>query len=84
MKRTKVRYRMRRPQPPNAVPSRTESDIKKVYTQEQLAEVGAIALTWNSIEINIDFVLLTALRYSPSVWIEIAENLGSLHRKIES
>jgi len=78
----KPRHRMKRPQPRDAIPIRGENDIKKVYTQEQLAEIGAIALTWNVIEINIDFVLLTALSYPISVWVEIAKSIGSLDRKI--
>lgn len=49
---------MKRPQPPGAKPGRAEHDIKKALTTEQLAEIGAISLKFNQIELLIEFILL--------------------------
>jgi hypothetical protein len=36
----------------DAKPGRRPEDPKEAYTQEQLAQVGAIALIWNQIELS--------------------------------
>jgi hypothetical protein len=95
MRRTKVKEptgkeRMRRPPPTdlNLRPKRIEFDIKKAYTQEQLSEVGAIALIWNQIEATIEFLLFIVVD-PPSgaagfpVWLEILKRLNSLDGMID-
>jgi hypothetical protein len=54
-------HRMKRPQFKDAKPGRRIQDIKKVYTKEQLAEIGAITLKWNDIDFFVDWSLLIGL-----------------------
>jgi hypothetical protein len=53
-------------------PARFESDPKKAYTTEQLAELGAITLKWNQIEAHIDFVGSFILFSKAPFWLQIS------------
>ena len=65
---TAGQHRMKRRKPDvSAGPVRPVSDIRKAYTPEQLAEIGAIALIWNQIELQIDFILLVILKLRPTL-----------------
>lgn len=80
--------RMRRPPSKTLRPRSIEFDIKKAYTQEQLSEIGAIALVWNQIEAFIDFLILIVVGPAPgvssvSVWLEIQKRINSLDAKID-
>jgi hypothetical protein len=53
-------------------PARFESDPKKAYSPEQLAEIGAITLKWNQIEGSIDFIGAYILYANTPIWLQIA------------
>jgi hypothetical protein len=53
-------------------PARFESDPKKAYTTEQLAEIGAITLKWNQIEAHIDFVGSFILFSKSPFWLRLS------------
>ncbi len=53
-------------------PQKFESDPKKAYTAEQLAEIGAITLKWNQIEAHIDFIGSHILFAKAPLWLQIA------------
>lgn len=53
-------------------PRRFESDPKKAYTAEQLAEIGAITLKWNQIEASIDFVGSFILFSKAPIWLQVS------------
>lgn len=67
---------MKRPSPRHLSlhPAKYESDPKKAYTLEQLAEIGAIALKWNQIEAHIDFVGSHILFAKTPFWLRLATN----------
>lgn len=52
-------------------PARFESNPKKAYTTEQLAEIGAIALKWNQIEAHIEFVASFIVFTKTPFWLQI-------------
>jgi hypothetical protein len=66
--------RMKRKAPTNLSlrPQKFESDPKKAYTAEQLAEIGAITLKWNQIEAHIDFIGSHILFAKAPLWLQIA------------
>lgn len=53
-------------------PARFESDRKKAYTTEQLAEIGAITLKWNQIEAHIDFIGSLILFNKSPFWLRLS------------
>ena len=53
-------------------PARFESDPKKAYTPEQLAEIGAITLKWNQVEAHIDFISSHILFTKSPFWLQIS------------
>jgi hypothetical protein len=53
-------------------PKKFESDPKRAYTVEQLAEIGAITIRWNQIEAHIDFVGSFILFPKSPFWLRIA------------
>lgn len=77
------KHRMKRPQPPDAKAGRHVHDIKQAYTNEQLIEVGAIALTWNQIDFQIDFLLLVVLKMPIGLWLEVTKRINGMDGKIE-
>ncbi len=56
----------------NYRPAKFESDPKKAYSTEQLAEIGAIALKTNQIEAHIDFIGSQILFAKAPFWLRIA------------
>lgn len=52
-------------------PARFESDPKKAYTTEQLAEIGAITLKWNQIEAHIEFIATFIVFTKSPFWLRI-------------
>jgi hypothetical protein len=74
---------MKRPQPPDAKPGRYEHDIKKAYTAQQLAEIGAIALVWNQIDEFINFLLYIVLRMPLGLWMPTTKRINGMDGKIE-
>jgi hypothetical protein len=73
------------PKDPRLRPERFEFDLEKAYTSEQLARIGAIALTWNRIEQRIEFLMMMAFQDSfPSwrIWSEIQQGISKLDRRI--
>jgi hypothetical protein len=60
-------------------PARFESDPKKAYTTEQLAEIGAISLKWNQVEAHIDFVGSFIMFAKSPFWLRLSVDrmLGS-------
>jgi hypothetical protein len=81
-KKPSARHRMKRPQPSGAKPGRWVDDIKQSYTTEQLAEVGAIALTWNQVEAMVDFLLLVTLDLPPGLWLAVAKRINGMDGKL--
>ena len=77
------KHRMKRPQPLNAVPKGTESDIRKIYSKEQLEEIGAITLQWNKIEIFIDWLMLIILHIPPFLWLSVTKRFSGIPAKLE-
>ncbi len=55
-------------------PARFESDPKKAYTKEQLAEIGAITLKWNQIEAHIEFIATWILFTKSPFWLQLSIN----------
>lgn len=53
-------------------PARFESDPKKAYATEQLAEIGAISLKWNQIEAHIDFIASFILFTKSPFWLKLS------------
>ena len=53
-------------------PQKFESDPKRAYTAEQLAEIGAITLKWNQIEAHINFIGSHILFSKTPFWLQIA------------
>ncbi len=53
-------------------PSKFESDPKKAYSFNQLAEIGAITLKWNQIEGHIDFIGSHILFAKTPFWLKLA------------
>lgn len=74
---------MKRPKPPNARPKRYEQNIRKAYTTEQLAEIGAIALLYNQLESFVDFMLLVVLHLPPSTWLPVVKRINGMDGKLE-
>src|ERR1700761_4242869 len=53
-------------------PPRFESDPKKAYTPEQLAEIGAITLKWNQVEAHLDFLGSFILFTKSPFWLRLS------------
>lgn len=82
----KERMRRRAPSDLSLRPKRFEFDIKKAYSQEQLAEIGAIALVWNQIEAHVQSLMFIAFHsFFPSfgVWIEILKKIKTIDGHID-
>ena len=62
----------RAPSDLNLRPHKFESDPKKAYTADQLAEIGAITLKWNQIEAHIDFIGSQILFAKTPFWLRLA------------
>jgi hypothetical protein len=80
---TSSKHRMKRPQPLNVSPKRQEPDIRKAYTTEQLAEIGAVALIWNQIETMVDFLLLIVLHIPVGSWLDVTKRINGMDGKVE-
>jgi hypothetical protein len=78
----KVKHRMKRPQPPGARPGRPERDIKKAFTTDQLAEIGAISFKYNQIESLIEFILLVVLEPPPRLWLHVVRRINGMENKL--
>jgi hypothetical protein len=74
---------MSRKLPKDAKPGRRPEDPKEAYTQEQLAEVGAIALIWNQIDNFLNFLIYIALQPPFYMLWEVGRRLRGTHAKIE-
>lgn len=61
----------RRPDDLSLRPARFESNPKKAYTTEQLAEIGAITLKWNQIEAHIEFIASYIVFTKTPFWLQI-------------
>jgi len=75
--------RMIRPQPEHSRPGRRPHDPKDAYTAEQLIEIGAIALIWNSIDDFVDFLLHICLGSPIALLWAVGRSIGSLDAKLE-
>lgn len=78
----KDKHRMKRPMPKGARPGRQRPNIKAAYTTEQLAEIGAIALTWNQVELFIDWLLLIVLKMPPALWEPVTKRINGMDGKL--
>src|ERR1700693_1991484 len=78
----KDKHRMKRPRPEGAKRGRDVDDIKQAYTKEQLAEIGAIALTWNQVDAFIDWLLLISLKLPPLSWLDVAKRINGMDGKL--
>lgn len=63
--------RRRTPDDPGLRPARLESDPKKAYSPDQLAEIGAVTLKWNQVEAHIDFIGSHILFTKVPFWLQI-------------
>lgn len=61
----------RRPDDLSLRPARFESNPKRAYTTEQLAEIGAITLKWNQIEAHIEFIASFIVFTKTPFWLQI-------------
>jgi len=82
-KHPETTHRMKRKQPKHAKPGRRVQNIKEVYTKEQLAEIGAITLTWNQIEHFIDWLLLVVLKIPVGLWAAVTTRINGVDAKLE-
>jgi hypothetical protein len=73
---------MRRPLPKGAKPGKNVPDVKSAYTIDQLAEIGAIALTWNQTEMFVDFLLLIVLKMPVGLWTPVAKRINGMEGKL--
>jgi hypothetical protein len=80
-KSPKDKHRMRRPQPKSSKPGRRVESIKKSYSKEQLSEIGAIAMTWNQLELQIDFLLLIVLKMPVGLWMPLVKRINGMDGK---
>jgi hypothetical protein len=73
---------MKRPRPKDNVRSaRHMANIRDAFTPEQLAEIGAVALMWNQVEFQIDFILLVILKLPPSLWLPMVKRINGMDGK---
>jgi hypothetical protein len=75
--------RMSRSMPKDARPGRRPEDPREAYTQEQLAEVGAIVLIWNQIDNFLNWLIYITLQPPALMIWEIGRRLRGAHAKIE-
>jgi hypothetical protein len=59
-------------------------DPKEAYTAEQLAEVGAIVLIWNQIDVMVDFLLYVSLRLQPPImFFDVTRRINGISNKMK-
>jgi hypothetical protein len=75
--------RMSRPQPKNSRPGKRFGTPKELFSDEQLAEIGAIVLIWNQIDTFLDFLTYVSLK--PPIYLlwEVARRFRGVDAKIE-
>jgi hypothetical protein len=78
----KGKHRMKRPRPPGSKPGPAVDNIKKAYSKDQLAEIGAIALIWNQVDSYIDFILLVALNIPIGLWLDVTKRINGMDGKL--
>ena len=63
-------------------PLKFESDPKIAYSQQQLSEIGAIAIKWNQIEAHVEFISTFILLNKSPLWlrISISEKINSKNK----
>lgn len=82
----KERMKRNLPPFPQGRPSRFEFDVKKAFSLEQLAEIGAISVAWNQLEDLIDFLMMVSFQTlfsSFKVFSEIMDGIKSRDSKID-
>jgi hypothetical protein len=74
---------MTRHQPAHSKPGRRPSDPKDAYTVEQLAEIGAITVIWNHIDVFVDWLLHICLGSPITLVLAVGRSIGSLEAKLD-
>lgn len=73
-----IRYRMKRPLPPEAAYETRQEDIKKTHSKKQLELLGAVALAWNQAERNLEYTLCQGLDLPLTLWHPVAKRINGL------
>lgn len=78
------KHRMKRPKPKDNVgPARNIANVREACQPDQLEEIGAIALIWNQVELQIDFILLVILKLPPGLWLPTVKRINGMDGKLE-
>ena len=75
--------RMSRKQPAGARPGRMAKDPKDAFSSQQLAEVGAIVLIWNQIDVMVDWLVHISLKLPITMFWEVVRRIGGVSAKVE-
>jgi hypothetical protein len=75
--------RMTRRQPSASRPGRRVEDPKEAYTNEQLAEVGAIILLWNQVETFLDWLIYITTNPPLYLFWDVARRFKGVSAKVE-
>lgn len=68
------RMRRRTPSDLSLMPKRTEHDPKKAYQKKQLAEMAVIAILWNQIEAQVNYLGSHILFYPGPFYLQLEAN----------
>ena len=74
---------MKRPAKDNPEQMFRTGDVKRDLTRDQLEAIGAAALAYNSLEDQIDNLLLTATRMPVWLFPEVSSRINGLEGKIQ-
>jgi len=76
--------RMKRRQPTSeTLAGASTEDIKKDFSNEQLAGIGAVAMAWNEVEYLLDIMLYSALALPSAHWLDVVTRINGIEGKLE-
>src|SRR5262249_13406643 len=75
--------RMSRKQPQSSRPGRRFGTPKELFSNAQLAEIGAIVLIWNQIDTMLDWLTHIALKTPLMLFWHVARRLRGVDAKVE-
>jgi hypothetical protein len=75
--------RMSRRQPENSKPGNRFGTPKELFTNEQLAEIGAIVLIWNQIDTFLDFLMYVCLKMPIYLLWDVTRRFRGVDAKIQ-
>ncbi len=76
---------MKRPQPKAgaSLNGAINEDVRKDFSAEQLAGIGAVAMAWNEVEYLLDVMLYSALALPPLHWLDVVTRINGIEGKLE-